>query len=418
MNVAEIVTEVCRDARGALPSLARAGAACRTRALREAASALRAEAPAILSANAKDMAAAREQNLSPALLDRLALDDARIEAMARGVAEIAELPDPLGAVLDAWERPSGLSIRRVRVPLGVVAVIYESRPNVTADAAALTLKAGNAVILRGGSESTHSSEQIVYCLNQGLAAAGLSEASIQRLPTQDREAMNALIRRDDLIDVLIPRGGHGLIHYLDTHATIPMLRHLQGICHTYVHAAADIDKAVAVCVNAKMRRPGICGATETILVDQQAAGRFVAPLVAALEQEGCTVRVDDALSEYAPSAALATEADWATEYLAPVVSVKSVNGVEEAIAHIHHYGSGHTEAILTEDQAAAARFLNGADSAIVMHNTSTQFADGGEFGMGAEIGIATGKLHARGPVGVEQLTTYKYQVSSDGAVRQ
>jgi len=404
-------------ARAAAEVLARSPRAQRDSALTEGAAALRAHSGAILAANAKDLAAAEAKGLSPALLDRLALDEKRIDAMARGLEAIAALPDPLGRLLAEWEQPSGLQIRRVAVPLGVIAVVYESRPNVTADAGALCLKSGNAAILRGGSESFQTSGAILEALRAGLAAAGLPEACLQRPATTDRAFVGELLRAHRWVDVIVPRGGRGLTERVMREARVPVLAHLDGNNHTYLHAAADPAKALALTVNAKLRRPGICGATETLLVDADAAPELLPPILDALAERGCELRGDAAVQALDARVRPAEEADWDTEYLAPVLAVKTVGGLEEALDHIARHGSRHTECIVTEDAEAAAAFLERVDAAIVMQNTSTQFADGGEFGMGAEIGIATGKLHARGPVGTEQLTSYKYLVRSAGSTR-
>ena len=412
-----VMTDLGRAARSAAAELALADSETKTRALRAAAKAIRADAAKIAAANAKDMAAARAKGLTPALLDRLELTPGRIEAMARGVEEVSELPDPVGRVLAEWERPNGLKIARVSVPLGVIGIIYESRPNVTADAGALCLKSGNAAILRGGSESFHSAGAILDCLQAGLEEAGLPVAAIQRIPTTDRAAVGILLTMTDFVDVIVPRGGRGLIERVQRESRIPVFSHLDGMVHTYVHEAADPEMAVKVVVNAKMRRTGICGATETLLVDKALADSLLPRLLQALADAGCAIRGDAIVRRVMPEAEAATEADWETEYLAPIIAVKVVDGLDEAIAHINRHGSHHTEAILTEDAEAAVRFLNEVDAGIVMHNTSTQFADGGEFGMGAEIGISTGKLHARGPVGAEQLTSYKYKVRGQGQIR-
>ena len=404
-----------REARAAAATLATASTAAKNAALAAAAAAIREAAGAIAAANARDLATA--QGLSPALRDRLALDESRIEAMARGLEEIAALADPVGETLARWERPNGLVIERRRVPLGVVGVIYESRPNVTADAGGLCLKAGNAVILRGGSESFHSSAAIAAALRRGLATAGLPEAAIQTVPSTDRAAVGAMLAMDGAIDVIVPRGGRGLIERVLAESRIPVLAHLEGLCHTYVHARASPAMARELVVNAKMRRPGICGATETLLIDAAVAEAYLPEIVTPLIAAGCAVRGDPRARAADPRLAPASEADWRTEYLDAILSVRVVDGLEAAIEHIAEYGSHHTDAIVTGDAAAAAAFLDRVDSAIVMVNASTQFADGAEFGMGAEIGIATGKLHARGPVGVEQLTSYKYVVRGEGQVR-
>lgn len=387
-------------------------------ALLAAAAALRSHQVEVLAANALDMAQAEHKDLSAAMLDRLRLDPSRLEAMARGLEDIAALPDPVGRMLEERRRPNGLSIARIAVPLGVIGIIYESRPNVTADAGALCLKSGNAVILRGGSESAHSSAAIHRCLVEGLRAAGLPEASIGLVPVTDRAAVGLMLSgMTDYIDVLVPRGGKGLVKRVQEEARVPVIGHLDGNCHVFVDRAADLPMAVAIVLNAKLRRTGICGAAETLLVDEACAGTHLAPLVQALLDAGCEVRGDAAAQRVDRRVRPATEEDWFTEYLDAVIAVKVVAGLDAAIAHIAHYGSAHTESIVTEDALAAERFLARVDSAIVLHNASTQFADGGEFGMGAEIGISTDRFHARGPVGLEQLTSYKYVVRGAGQVR-
>lgn len=406
-----------RAARDAARALALAPRPCKDKALLAAAEALRAGQGAILDANAEDMAAARDKGLAAAMLDRLQLDGKRLEAMAQGLEVVAGLADPVGTELARWTRPNGLDIARVRVPLGVVGIIYESRPNVTADAGALCLKAGNAAILRGGSESFHSSRAIVARLKEGLRAADLPEAAIQLVPTVDRAAVGHMLRMSEHIDVIVPRGGRSLIERVLAESHVPVLAHLEGNCHTYLHASADPRMALEITLNAKMRRTGICGATETLLVDRSAAERLLPAVLDALIEAGCAIRGDEVVRRLEPRATPATEQDWYTEYLDAVLAVKTVAGLDEAIAHINRYGSHHTESIIAADRDAATRFLREVDSAIVIHNASTQFADGGEFGMGAEIGIATGRLHARGPVGVEQLTSYKYVVRGTGQTR-
>ena len=402
----------------AQPVLARAPRAQKDAALRAAADALRGRRAALLEANAADMAAARAKGLKGAMLDRLQLDDARLESMARGLEDIAALEDPVGRVLAEWTRPNGLRIARVAVPLGVVGIIYESRPNVTADAGALCLKSGNAVILRGGSESAHSSAVIHACLQEGLRTAGLPEACIQLVPVTDRAAVGVMLAgMADQLDVVVPRGGKGLVKRVQEEARVPVIGHLDGNCHVYVDAAADLRMATTIALNAKLRRTGVCGAAETLLVDRACAATHLAPLVKALLDAGCEVRGDAAAQRADARVIVATEDDWFTEYLDAVIAVRVVDGVQGAIDHIAKYGSAHTESIVTEDAAAAQRFLGEVDSAIVLHNASTQFADGGEFGMGAEIGISTDRFHARGPVGVEQLTSYKYVVRGAGQVR-
>lgn len=402
----------------AQPVLARAPRAQKDAALRAAADALRGRRAALLEANAADMAAARAKGLKGAMLDRLQLDDARLESMARGLEDIAALENPVGRVLAEWTRPNGLRIARVAVPLGVVGIIYESRPNVTADAGALCLKSGNAVILRGGSESAHSSAVIHACLQEGLRTAGLPEACIQLVPVTDRAAVGVMLAgMTDQLDVVVPRGGKGLVKRVQEEARVPVIGHLDGNCHVYVDAAADLRMATTIALNAKLRRTGVCGAAETLLVDRACAATHLAPLVKALLDAGCEVRGDAAAQRTDARVIVATEDDWFTEYLDAVIAVRVVDGVQGAIDHIAKYGSAHTESIVTEDAAAAQRFLGEVDSAIVLHNASTQFADGGEFGMGVEIGISTDRFHARGPVGVEQLTSYKYVVRGSGQVR-
>ena len=402
-------------ARKASGLLALASTEAKNKALRAAAAAIRANAKKILAANAKDMAETKE--LSPALRDRLMLDEQRVEAMAKGCEEVAELPDPIGAVMAEWTRPNGLKIARVRVPLGVIGIIYESRPNVTADASALCLKSGNAAILRGGSESFHSSAAILDTMHEGLRAAGLPEASVQLVPTRAREAVGIMLSMSDVIDVIIPRGGKSLIERVAAESRIPVIKHLEGICHVFVSSKADAEMARKIVLNSKMRRTGVCGAAETLLVAEGAAKTILPAIIEDLEKAGCEVRGDAATQKLDSRVVPATDADWDTEYLDAILSVKVVKDVDEAIAHINAHGSHHTDSIVTTDAKEADRFLTHIDSGIVLHNASTQFADGGEFGMGAEIGISTGKLHARGPVGAEQLTSYKYVVRGSGQVR-
>jgi glutamate-5-semialdehyde dehydrogenase len=416
-DVAEIMTGLGRKARAAARTLALSPADARNAALTKAAAAIRAASPAIKAANALDMEAGQAKGLSKALLDRLMLDDKRIEAMAKGLEDIAALPDPVGKVLDRWTRPNGMEISKVAVPIGVIGIIYESRPNVTADAAGLCLKSGNAAILRGGSESFRSSGAIMAALRAGIMDSGLPEEVVQMVPTTDRAAVGAMLKLAEYIDVIVPRGGRSLIERIIGESRIPLFQHLEGICHTYVDGAADLAMARSIVANAKMRRTGICGSTETLLVDRRVESTHLPALVKDLLELGCEVR-GDALTQTVDSRVVpATESDWRTEYLDAIISVKVVDGVNEAIRHVNTYGSSHTESIVTEDPAAAEAFLQGCDSAIVLWNASTQFADGGEFGMGAEIGISTGKLHARGPVGVEQLCTFKYMVRGTGQVR-
>ncbi len=417
-NIATTMTALGEAARAAATDLATCGGEERNAALAAAAASLRARAAAIIEANGQDMAAARERGLSSAMLDRLMLDESRVESMAAGIETIIELPDPVGRVLAEWQRPNGLQIQRVAVPLGVIGIIYESRPNVTADAAALCIKSGNAVILRGGSESFHSSHAIYECLQAGLEAGGLPRDAVQMVPTTDRAAVGFLLSSmAQWVDVVVPRGGKNLIKRVQDEARVPVIGHLEGICHVYLNESAACDMACDVVLNAKMRRTGICGAAETVLVDRACAGKLIPAVGAALQDAGCEVRGDETVCELLPGAVAASEDDWSTEYLDAIISMRVVDGLDDAVAHIRRYGSGHTESIVTSDDQAAERFLRDVDSSIVLRNASTQFADGGEFGMGAEIGIATGRIHARGPVGAEQLTSYKYVVRGSGQVR-
>ena len=410
-----LMANMTANARSAARCLAGADDATKAAALLAAAAALRASVGDILEANAKDVAAAVEAGISPAMLDRLKLDEGRIAAMASAVEQVATLEDPVGQIIDSRSRPNGLLMERVRVPVGVLGIIYESRPNVTADAAALGLRSGNAVILRGGSEAVHSNRAIHAAMVQGVTHAGLPADAVQLVPTQDRAVVGAMLRAQGAIDMIIPRGGKSLVARVQDEARVPVLAHLDGICHSYVHKDADPEMAEALVVNAKMRRTGICGATETLLIDQD----YPAPaaLISALLDAGCEVRADDILMELDARTVSADADDWDTEYLDSVISACVVSGLDDAIAHIARHGSHHTDAIITQDADAAARFLAEVDSAIVMHNASTQFADGGEFGLGAEIGIATGRLHARGPVALEGLTTYKWIVRGQGQTR-
>jgi len=417
-DIAATMQAIGLAARRAAAELARSDGQVRDRALRTAARLIRERRDVIMAANREDMAGGQSRGLGPAMLDRLQLGDTRIEAMAAGLDTIADMPDPLGRVLAEWERPNGLAIQRISVPLGVIGIIYESRPNVTADAAGLCLKAGNAVILRGGSESFRSNRAIHACLVAALEETGIDPATIQMVPTTDREAVGYLLSSmTDCVDVVVPRGGKSLIQRVQSEARVPVIGHLEGICHLYVHESADPAMAERLAVNAKMRRTGICGAAETLLIDRAVAAQMLPGIVAALNAAGCAVRGDEETRALCPAVDEATEADWSTEYLDAIISCRVVDGITQAIEHIGHYGSGHTESIVAGDDAAASRFLAEVDSAIVMHNASTQFADGGEFGMGAEIGIATGRIHARGPVGAEQLTSFKYVVRGSGQVR-
>ena len=415
-DIAAAMAALGAEARAAAQALGATSAEARRDALHAAAAAIRKDEAAILQANAADMAAARESGLSSALLDRLALDPGRVEAMAAGVEQVAALDDPVGRLLGEWERPNGLRIRRVSVPIGVIGIIYESRPNVTADAGALCLMAGNAAILRGGSESHHSSRAIAAALQAALVETGLPAGCIQLVPTTDRAAVGILLTMDDALDLIVPRGGRSLIERVLAESRVPVMAHLDGNCHVYVHAAADPEKARDVTFNAKMRRTGICGAAETLLVDAAMEDSLPA-ILEPLFEAGCEVRGDARVQALDSRVVPAGDADWGTEYLDAIISVGVVEGLDAAIAHVNEHGSHHTDSIITEDAAAAERFMERVDSGIVLHNASTQFADGGEFGMGAEIGISTGKLHARGPVGVEQLTTYKYKVYGSGQVR-
>lgn len=417
-HLADVMANLGLRARDAARALAVVSTEAKNTALRQAAATLRREAKDILLGNAKDVAAAVANDRPAAFVDRLTLNPARLEGMAQALESIAELSDPVGAVIAEWERPNGLRIRRVRTPLGVIGIIFESRPNVAADAGGLCLKSGNASILRGGSASWHSVSAIHRCLVEGLRASGLPDAAVQIVPTTDRIAVGAMLEGlGGNIDVIVPRGGKGLVARVQDEARVPVFAHLEGVCHVYVHKTANLDMAKEIVVNAKMRRTGICGAAETLLVDKAAVSTHLAPLVAALHDANCEVRGDVQTQQVSNRVLPATEEDWSTEHLGPVISVATVDGVDAAIAHITRYGSQHTEAIVTDDAAAAEAFLFGVDSAIVMHNASTQFADGGEFGMGAEIGIATGRMHARGPVGLEQLTSFKYVVRGTGQIR-
>ena len=407
-----------REAREAARLLALAPASKKNRALTGMAVAIRRTQLAILAANAQDIAEAKSAGASPAFFDRLQLNASRVEAMAAGLDAIRKLKDPVGEVTASWRRPNGMRIERVRVPLGVVGMIYESRPNVTADAGALCLKAGNAVILRGGSESFHSTRAIRAAMQEGLSEAGLPEAAISLVPTRDRAAVGMMLAGlDGAIDVIVPRGGKSLVARVQAEARVPVFAHLEANCHVYVDRAAKLPMAKKIVLNAKMRRTGVCGAAETLLVDRAAAPKMLKPLIAMLIDAGCQIRGDDAAQAADPRVMPASEGDWSTEYLDAIMTVGVVEGVDAAIAHIEHYGSHHTDAIVTDDRAAAEKFLREVDSAIVLHNASTQFADGGEFGFGGEIGIATGRFHARGPVGLEQLTTFKYRVRGNGQTR-
>lgn len=417
-SVRALMDTIGAAARQAVSSLAQSSHESRNAALQSAAAAIRGGADKLLEANRRDLAAAQERGLGPALTDRLLLDDARVEAIAAGLEAVAELPDPMHRVIAEWDRPNGLRIQRVTVPLGVIGIIYESRPNVTADAAALCIKSGNAAILRGGSESTESSFAIYECIRLGLEAAGLDANAVQLVPTTDRAAVGYLLSSmTEWVDVVVPRGGKRLIERVQQDARVPVIGHLEGICHVYVHSSADIDMARDIVLNAKMRRTGICGAAETLLIDAAIAADALPPVAAALVDAGCEIRGDDTVQSIVAAANPVDKSDWSTEYLDAIISIRVVDDIDAAAAHIGEYGSGHTEAIITEDDAAAEQFFRNVDSAILLHNASTQFADGGEFGMGAEIGIATGRIHARGPVGANELTSYKYVVRGAGQVR-
>jgi glutamate-5-semialdehyde dehydrogenase len=416
-DAAQIVAALGARARIAAVTLRTAPNAAKNRALTEAARLIRAEAAAILGANARDLAAGRAAGMTDALLDRLMLNGERLEAMAHGLDEIVALPDPVGVVFEQWTRPNGLSISRVRVPIGIIGVIYEARPNVTADAGALCIKSGNVVVLRGGSDSFHSSRAIVDCLCRALDAAGLPADCVQLVPTTDRAAVGELLKAMDWLDLIVPRGGRSLIDRVTAESRVPVLRHYDGICHVYVDRDADVVMARDLVANAKMRRVSVCGSAETLLIDRAALDTHLKPVLDRLIELGCEVRGDAEILKREPRAVPATDKDWRTEYLAPVISVAAVDGVGDAIAHIATYGSQHTESIVTGNEATAARFLAEVDSAIVMHNASTQFADGAEFGLGAEIGISTNRMHARGPVGLVELTTYKNVVRGSGTLR-
>ena len=417
-DVKSIMAAIGQRARKAARVLAYATTDAKNLALTAAADAIIAESLALLAANAEDIVAAKERGISSAFLDRLTLTDKRIEAIAQGLRDIAALPDPVGTVMANWQRPNGLDISRVRTPLGVIGVIFESRPNVTADAGALTLKSGNAVILRGGSDSARTSRAIHACLVQGLEAAGLPLDAIQIVPTTDRAAVGEMLAGlGGTIDVIVPRGGKSLVGRVQDEAKVPVFAHLEGLCHTFIDKSASLVMAINVTVNAKMRRTGVCGATETLLVHRDVVGTHLKPVLDALVARRCEIRGDETVVRLFPDAKPATEDDWHTEYEDAIISVKVVDDIAQAIAHIEHYGSHHTEAIISEDPASVARFFTEIDSAILLHNASTQFADGGEFGFGGEIGIATGKFHARGPVGLEQLCSFKYQVRGSGQTR-
>jgi glutamate-5-semialdehyde dehydrogenase len=417
-DIAAGMAAIGRAAREAARVLALAPTSTKDAALLAAAASIRKNAATILAENAKDLADIRKQDVASSFAERLTLDAKRIEAIARAVEEVAALPDPVGSVIAEWDRPNGLHIERVRTPLGVIGIIYESRPNVTADASALCLKAGNAAILRGGSDSFRSSAAIHRCFAEGLRAAGLPAEAVQLVPTRDRAAVGLMLTGlDGAIDVIVPRGGKGLVARVQQEARVPVFAHLEGVCTVYIDKSADLEMAKKIVVNAKMRRVSVCGAAETMLVDRAIVATHLKPLCEALQKAGCIIRGDETVQRMVPNVVAATEADWSCEYLDAIIAVKVIDGLDAAIAHIGRYGSHHTDSIVSDDTAAAEKFLAEVDSAIVLHNASTQFADGGEFGMGAEIGIATGRMHARGPVGVEQLTSFKYRIRGAGQVR-
>jgi glutamate-5-semialdehyde dehydrogenase len=417
-DIAAALGEIGRQGRAAARVLALASTAQKDRALELMAAAVRGQVSRILAANAEDIAEARGGGMTGAFLDRLTLDVSRVEGIASAIDAVRALKDPVGVVTESWTRPNGMKIERVKVPLGVIGIVYESRPNVTADAGALCLKSGNAAILRGGSDSLRTSRAIVAALGHGLREAGLPEAAIQLIPTRDRAAVGLMLTGlDGNIDVIVPRGGKGLVARVQAEARVPVFAHLEGVCHVYVDKAASLEMARKIVLNAKMRRTGVCGAAETLLVDRAGADKFLKPLVEMLIDAKCEIRGDKATQAVDKRVKAATEEDWSTEYLDAIIAVKVVDGIDAAIAHIERYGSHHTDAIITEDKSTAEKFLREVDSAIVLHNASTQYADGGEFGFGAEIGIATGRLHARGPVGVDQLTTFKYRIHGSGQIR-
>ena len=418
INTVQLVKDMALRVKNASKVLALASDKQKSDALRFSAQTLRTNMPALLTANKKDLDYGVEKGLLDAMLDRLMLDPMRIESIVNALESVAEIKDPVGDVMADWHQPNGLNISRVRVPLGVIGIIYESRPNVTADAGGLCIKSGNGALLRGGSDSLHSSNIIAEAIRDGLVQAGLPADCVALIPTTDRDAVGAMLTSPEVLDVIIPRGGASLVARVMDESKVPVFAHLQGINHTYVHHSADVQMAVAVVANAKMRRTGICGATETLLIDKELLRTTLPQILFSLRKEGCEIIGDEKVCQMDDKATLATQEDWSAEYLAPKISVKVVGGIREAIEHINTYGSHHTDAIVAENADVVQQFLNEVDSAIVMHNTSTQFADGGEFGMGAEIGIATGRIHARGPVGVEQLTTFKYLVKGTGQCRK
>ena len=412
-----MMRDIGMEAKKAALELSNAKPAIKNKALVSAAEKIRENVDIIIEKNCIDLVSAKKNGSTSAIIDRLELTVDRIQSMASGLESIAKLTDPVGKTLDEWQRPNGLLISRVSVPLGVIGVIYESRPNVTADAGALCLKSGNAAILRAGSESFHTSSEIMKCIKAGLQSANLPETAIQLVPTIDRAAVGEMLAMSDYIDVLVPRGGRSLVERVQADAKVPIFAHLEGVCHTYVHKESNPDMACAIVLNAKMRRPGICGATETLLIDKEIINSHLPPIIEALLSAGCEIRGDQPIIDCSDKILPAFEADWSTEYLDAILSIKQVKGLREAINHINHYGTEHTDAIITDDDNVAHEFMSEVKSAIAIHNASTQFADGGEFGMGAEIGISTGRMHARGPVGVDQLTTFKYMVKGSGQIR-
>lgn len=416
-NLTQSIKTLCEKSSQAAQLLSQLSSDQKQQALLAMADQVEKHRQAILDINQKEVKQAKKNNLSSAFLDRLILSKSTIDAMINGIKKIADMPDPVGRIMDSWTVDSGLKLSRVAIPIGVLAIIYESRPNVTADAAALCMQSGNACILRGGSDCGLTNQKIAECLQKGLETAGITQNAIQYIPTQDRTAVDILLQMDEYIDVIIPRGGKALIKHIQDHSRIPIFSHLEGLCHTYIHEAAQLDMAINIILNAKMRRTGICGATETILIDQSIASHFLPPIINVLIEKGCEIRGDQSVQNIDPRVKLACTKDWATEYLDAIISIKAVDDINDAIKHITQYSTHHTEAIVTDNKKAADLFKKSINSAIVMHNCSTQFADGGEFGMGAEIGISTGKLHARGPVGANQLTTFKYIVEGQGQTR-
>ncbi len=416
-NIKLMMRDIGMEAKKAALELSNAKPAIKNKALVSAAEKIRENVDIIIEKNCIDLVSAKKNGSTSAIIDRLELTVDRIQSMASGLESIAKLTDPVGKTLDEWQRPNGLLMSRVSVPLGVIGVIYESRPNVTADAGALCLKSGNAAILRAGSESFHTSSEIMKCIKAGLQSANLPETAVQLVPTIDRAAVGEMLAMSDYIDVLVPRGGRSLVERVQADAKVPIFAHLEGVCHTYVHKESNPDMACAIVLNAKMRRPGICGATETLLIDKEIINSHLPPIIEALLSAGCEIRGDQPIIDCSDKILPAFEADWSTEYLDAILSIKQVKGLREAINHINHYGTEHTDAIITDDDNVAHEFMSEVKSAIAIHNASTQFADGGEFGMGAEIGISTGRMHARGPVGVDQLTTFKYMVKGSGQIR-